>query len=117
GAAHEERQRVALVPRRAARRDAAERMICCTLRVDLLVEVSKPAGGGQVRQTHPYADSAPLLAEAHAALPDRDDVSRGQNVARWIRLYQQEIGAQAWTDSSAVGEAERAGRRRCRRRE
>jgi len=32
--------------RRAARRDA-ERMICCTLREDLLVEVSKLAGEGR----------------------------------------------------------------------
>lgn len=35
-------QRIALARRRAARRDA-ERMICCTLREDLLVEVSKLA--------------------------------------------------------------------------
>ena len=40
------RQRIARARRQAARRDA-ERMICCTLREDLLVEVSKPARAGR----------------------------------------------------------------------
>jgi hypothetical protein len=44
--AHEERQRIALACRRAARRDA-ERMICCSLREDLLVELSKLAREGR----------------------------------------------------------------------